>query len=77
MVCPVCGKDNVTVTSEQSTSKTGVNGAGCLWDLLYWTLVLCTCGLWLIFGKHKGSGKTKYKYNTVCICQNCGHKWTI
>ena len=40
MVCPVCGKDNVTVTSEQSTSKTGVNGAGCLWDLLYWTLVL-------------------------------------
>lgn len=35
MVCPVFGKDNVTVTSKQTASKTEINGADCLWDILY------------------------------------------
>lgn len=33
--------------------------------------------------KYVGDSKTtsttsnKIKYKTVCVCQNCGHKWTI
>lgn len=77
MVCPNCNSENVLVTSEQVSAKGKNNGSGCLWTLGRWTLILCTCGLWLLVGKHKGRSKMKFKNQTVGICQSCGHKWTI
>ena len=77
MVCKKCGSENVLITSEQISAKTSNKGNGCLWKIGRWILIICTCGLWLLVGKHKGTGKTKFKNNTVCICQNCGNKWKI
>lgn len=75
MICPNCGSENVTVTNEQVSAKTKGNGMGCLWTIGRWCLILCTCGLWLLVGKRKGTGKTTFKNKTVCICQNCAYKW--
>lgn len=77
MQCPKCGSDNVMVTVEQKSAKTSNKGNGCLWRLGRITLIICTCGLWLLVGKHKGTGKTKIKNQTVGICQNCGHKFIV
>ena len=77
MVCPKCGSENVVVTVEQTNAKTSSKGNGCLWQLGRWTLIICTCGLWLLVGKHKGTGKTKFKNQTVGVCQNCGHKFKV
>lgn len=75
MVCPKCKSENVTVTTEQVSAKTKGRGMGCLWSIGRLMLIICTCGLWLLVGKRKGTGKTKIKNKTVCLCQNCAHKW--
>lgn len=77
MVCPKCKSENVTVTTEQVSGKTKGSGMGCLWALGRWTLIICTCGLWLLVGKRKGTGKTSFKNQTVAVCQNCGNKWNV
>jgi hypothetical protein len=77
MVCPKCNSENVNVSIEQVSGKTKARGTGCLWDLGRWTLIICTCGLWLLVGKRTGSGKMTFKSNTVAVCQNCGHKWKV
>lgn len=77
MVCPKCKSQNVTVTTEQVSAKTRAKGMGCLWAMGRWLLILCTCGLWLLIGRRAGTGKTKFKNNTVAICQSCGHKWNV
>lgn len=77
MMCPKCKSENVNVTSEQVSGKTSIKGNGCLWTLGRWFLILITFGLWLLIGKHKGTGKTKFKNQTVAICQNCGHRWKV
>ncbi len=77
MKCIKCGSENVTLQVIQSSSKTQAKGGGCLWGIGRWILVLCTCGLWLLVGKHKGTGKTTIKNETVALCQNCGNKWTV
>lgn len=77
MVCPKCGSESVHVQSEQLAAKTKNRGNGCLWSMGRWFLIICTCGLWLLVGRHKGSGKTEIKSHTVGICQNCGYKWEI
>ena len=77
MVCPKCGSGNVNVTVEQTTAKTKNKNMGCLWTLIRWTLILCTCGLWLLVGKRKGTAKTTFNNETVAVCQNCGHKWKV
>lgn len=77
MTCPKCGSTNVNVTTEQVGGKTKVKGSGCLWTLGRWFLILCTCGIWLIVSKRKGTGTTKFKNSTVAICQNCGNKWNL
>ena len=77
MVCPICNSEKVLVTSEQVSAKGRNRGSGCLWLLARWTLILCTCGLWLLIGRRKGTTKTKFKNQTVGICQSCGHKWNI
>lgn len=77
MICPNCGSENVTVISEQVSTKTKMKGNGCLWKMGRALLIISTCGLWLLVGKHKGTGKTKVKNQTVGICQNCGHKFKV
>lgn len=77
MKCPKCGSENVLVTNEQVSAKTSGKGNGCLWSFGRLLLIICTAGLWLLVGRHKGTGKTRFKNNTVCICQNCGKKWKI
>lgn len=77
MKCPKCGSENVTVTLEQSSAKTGLKGTGCLWSIGRWCLIFCTCGLWLLIGGRKGTGKTKFKNRSVALCQECGNKWYI
>lgn len=77
MICPKCGSENVNVTVEQVSGKTRTRNTGCLWTLGRWTLILCTCGLWLLIGKRKETGNTKFKNKTAAICQNCGHKWYV
>lgn len=75
MVCKKCGSENVLVTTEQVSAKTSARGNGCLYSLVRYTLIFCTCGVWLLVGRRKGSGNTKIKNRTVCICQSCGYKW--
>ena len=40
-------------------------------------LIVCTCGLWLLVGRRKGTERTKYKNKKAALCQNCGHKWYV
>ena len=77
MICPKCSSENVQVAIEQVSAKSNNKGNGRLWGIGRATLIVCTCGLWLLIGAKKGSSKTKFKNNTVAICQNCGHKWTV
>ncbi len=75
--CPRCGSNNVHITSEIANDKSRHRSTGCLWGIGRAILVVCTCGLWLLIGKRKGTSKTKYTYNTVAICQNCAHRWNV
>lgn len=77
MTCPKCKSETVTITSEPITGKTKTNRMGCLWSFGRFCLIFCTLGLWLLVGKRKETGKTKYKNQTVGICQTCGHKWKV
>lgn len=77
MICPKCGSENVNITLEQVGGKTSAKGNGCLWDIGRQCLIICTCGLWLLVGKHKGTGNTKFKNQKIALCQNCGNKWKV
>lgn len=77
MVCPKCGSENVQVLSENTGATTGGKSMGCLWGIGRFFLICCTCGLWLIVGKRHTTHKTKQKYQTYGLCQNCGHKWKV
>lgn len=68
MNCPKCGSENVNVQVIQTGAKTSKKGNGCLWSIGRFMLIICTCGLWLLVGHHKGTGKTKITNETVCVC---------
>lgn len=71
MTCPKCGSDKVNVQMVDSKIKT--NNVGIIGRLARLTLILCTCGLWLLVPKRKSNSKVKSK--SVAVCQNCGHHW--
>ena len=77
MICPKCSSENVQVTIQQVSAKTKNRGMGCLWGIGRAMLICCTCGLWLLVGRRKGTSKTKFKSKTVAICQNCGNTWNV
>ncbi|MSR91997.1 hypothetical protein [Inconstantimicrobium porci] len=77
MKCARCGSENVSVQTEMVGGKAKLRKTGCLWSIGRLCLILCTCGLWLLVGKRKGTNNIKYKNRTVCICQNCGNKWYL
>ncbi|HNX14756.1 MAG TPA: hypothetical protein PK854_10375 [Oscillospiraceae bacterium] len=77
MKCPRCGSLNLLVTTEQLSAKTRERAPGCLWSIGRALLIICTCGLWLLVGRRRGTAKTKFKNQTVAICQSCGNQWRV
>lgn len=71
MKCIKCGSANVRVENEVTTNT---QRRGCLGWCLWILLAICTFGLILIIPLLTNS-KTTSKVRTVCICQDCGHKW--
>lgn len=77
MKCPKCNSENVNVTVTQTDAKTHTKGNGCLWSLGRACLIFCTCGLWLIVGKHKATSKTSFETVKTAVCQDCGYSWRV
>ncbi len=77
MICPKCKSEDVNVSTEQIAGKTKTNNVSFLWKLGRLCMIICTAGFWLLVGKKKENGSTKFKSQTVAICQGCGHKWKI
>lgn len=77
MKCEICGSDRIAILNKQTEAITRTKHTGILWKLGRLTMIVCTGGLWLMIGKRKEKGKTKYKNKTVAICNNCGHKWEV
>ncbi len=77
MVCPQCNGSNVTFQMIQTNARSKNSGMGCLWGLGRLFLIICTCGLWLIIGKRKGSSKTTFTNQKHAICQSCGYSWNV
>ena len=74
-VCPQCGSNNVTFQIVQTGAVTSTKKKGCLFGLGRLILIVCTLGLWLVFGKKKSKSRTKIINRKVAICQNCGYQW--
>lgn len=77
MICPKCGSSNVNVSVQQTSAKTKQRKMGCLWSIGRAFLIVCTCGLWLLVGRRSGTSTTKFKSETVAVCQECGNRWTV
>ena len=77
MRCSRCGSTDVSVQAVQSSAKTATKGTGILWGFGRMMLIVCTCGLWLLVGKRKGTSKTKFKTGKLAICQGCGRSWNV
>lgn len=77
MTCPKCGSENVNIQMVQTGASSKTKNKGCLFTLVRWLLIICTLGLWLVFGKKKASTKTKFQNKKVAICQNCGNQWEV
>ena len=73
--CPKCGSQNVSFQVIQTGAVTNTKRKGCLFSLGRLVLIVCTCGLWLLFGKKKEKSTTRYLNKKVAICQKCGHQW--
>lgn len=73
MVCPKCKSDKVNVQMVNTKVKT--NNTGIIHSLARLTLILCTCGLWLLVPSRKYNSKVKNK--SMAVCQNCGHSWNV
>lgn len=73
MVCPKCNSENVNV--QVVTDKIKTNHTGILHSLGRLTLILCTCGLWLLVPKRKENSKVKN--SNIAVCQSCGHSWKV
>lgn len=76
-ICPKCGSEHVIFQVVQTGATTKTKGKGILYTLGRWTLIVCTCGLWLVFGKKAAKSTTKVKNETRAICQDCGSTWTV
>ena len=73
--CPHCGSNQVSFQIIQTGSVTTTKKKGCLFGLGRLLLIVCTCGLWLLFGSKKEKSRTRIHNRKVAICQNCGHQW--
>jgi len=74
-VCPKCGSSNISFQVVQTGAVTNTKKKGCLFGIGRLILIVCTCGLWLLFGKKQSKSKTTISTEKIAICQNCGHQW--
>lgn len=77
MTCPKCGSDKVNVNVVQTSATSSTKKKGCLFGIGRVILIICTGGLWLIFGKKKAKTKTSFTNATKAVCQNCGNTWNV
>lgn len=81
MICPKCHSENVSIEMVQTKGKTKKHGNGLgghLNNAARGATAVMTLGMSnLVWKKSKGKEKMKYTNEKVCICQNCGHSWTI
>lgn len=81
MKCPKCKTENVLIQVVQANAKTNKHGNGLLGhanNAARGVTAACTLGMSNLFWKKsKGSAKTKFANQKVCLCQNCGHSWNI
>lgn len=81
MICPECGGENVTISMEETgskTKKTGVGLGGHVNNAARGLMAISTLGMSnLVWKKAKGEAKTKTVMQKVCLCQNCGHSWIL
>lgn len=79
MKCPKCGSENVAAQLAQTQGKTKKHSNGLgghINNAARATTALMTLGMSnLVWKKSEGNEKTKFKNETVCICQNCSHTW--
>ena len=80
MKCPVCGSENVNVQVVTETElKNKHHGflwwvcIGWWWVPLWWMFFTIPALIIKIFAPKKH--KLKQRHKTICVCQNCGHKW--
>ena len=81
MTCPKCGSGNVTIEMVQTggrTAKHGTGFGGKLNNTARAVTAISTLGMSnLVWKKSKGTEKTKFKNEKVCLCQDCGNSWAI
>lgn len=80
MKCPVCGSENVSVQivteTELKNKHHGVVWWLCIgwwWVPIWWLCFTIPALIIKIFAPKKQ--KLKQRHKTICVCQNCGHKW--
>ena len=77
LTCRKCGSTNVNVQMVQTGASTSTKGKGCLFTLARWTMIVCTCGLWLLVGKKKAKSTTTYSNQKLAVCSSCGNSWPV
>ena len=81
MNCLKCDSNNVTIDFIEVGSKTSKHENGLVGHLNNTARAMtgiATLGLSnLVWKKSKGGESTKSLTEKVCLCQNCGHSWSI
>lgn len=81
MTCPKCGSNDVTIQLEQVAGKTKKHGnglGGIANNTARGLTAVATLGMSnLVWKKSKGTEKTKFSNQKICLCQNCGASWYI
>lgn len=77
MICPKCKSENVSVSNQMNDLKTKEKKKGLLHGILRLTLIMFTCGLWLLVPSQRGSSRSNISYTKVAVCQNCAHSWKV
>lgn len=75
MKCKQCGSKNVTVKMERETTGAVVKKVSLLRKLGRLTLIMLTCGFWLLVPKKKETHKNTYRTYKKCTCRECGAVW--
>lgn len=77
LICPKCGGGNINVQMVQTREKTMTKKRGCLARIGRFIMIVCTGGLWLIFGKKKTVSSTLHLHKKVAFCNECGHSFRV
>lgn len=81
MICPNCGSQNVSISLEETgskTKKTSVGLGGHVNNAARGLVALSTLGVSnLVWKKAKAESKSKTILKKVCLCQECGNSWFL